>query len=246
MALNGSDATSPLIGISCYLEQTRYGVWDTPAAVLPRGYLDGVVAAGGMPVLLPPVGRWGAAQLSRLDGLLLAGGPDIDPARYHQPAHPRGGRPRPERDAAELEMLDAALLNGLPVLGVCRGMQVLNIALGGTLRQHLPDVVGNADHLPVPGTFGRVEVKIDPDSGLAGVLGDEVTVSCHHHQSVDRLGRDLRPVGWAADGTLEAVELPGAKFVVGVEWHPEGGYDVEGPEESIDWRLFDALVEAAR
>jgi putative glutamine amidotransferase len=231
-----SDTADPLIGISCYLEQTRFGVWDVPAAVLARGYLDGVVAAGGMPVLLPPVGRWDPTHLSRMDGLVIAGGPDIDPATYGQPPHPRTGTARPERDAAELRLIDLALNADLPVLAVCRGMQVLNVALGGTLRQHLPDVVGNTDHLPLPGTYGRIEVKIEPDSRLAGVLGDAVTVHCHHHQSVDRLGGELRPVGWAPDGTVEAVELPGAGFVVGIQWHPE--------EDSVDRRLFQALVKA--
>ncbi|HEU5476046.1 MAG TPA: gamma-glutamyl-gamma-aminobutyrate hydrolase family protein [Actinophytocola sp.] len=235
MASNGSDV---LVGISCYLERARFGVWDVPAALLGRGYLDCVVAAGALPVLLPPVGDWSTLDVSRLDALVLAGGPDLDPASYRHDPHPETGRPRPERDAAELTLLHAALRAGLPVLGVCRGMQVLNVALGGTLSQHLPDLLGTADHLPGPGTFGRVPVKIAPDSRLAGVLGHEVEVDCHHHQAVDALGTGLVPVAWAGDGSVEAVELPGAGFAVGIQWHPE--------EDSADVRLFQALVDAAR
>jgi putative glutamine amidotransferase len=228
---------SKLIGISCYLERARFGVWDMPAALLPRSYLDGVVAAGGTPVLLPPVGSWSVDAVSRLDGLVLAGGADIDPARYGAEALATTGAPRLDRDGVEFQLLDAASKSGMPVLGVCRGMQVINIALGGNLRQHLPNDIGNTEHLPVPGTFGRVEVKVAPDSRLAGIIGQHVTVSCHHHQGIGRLGRGLIPVGWAPDGSIEAVELPGDDFVVGVQWHPE--------EDAVDARLFEALVARA-
>lgn len=215
MASNGS---RPLIGIGCYLEQARFGVWDTPAALLSRGYLDCVVAAGAAPVLLPPVGSWSPAEVSRLDGLVLAGGPDIGS--------------RIDRDRAEFQLLDAAREIGMPVLGVCRGMQLINTVLGGTLHQHLD----RPEHLPTPGTFGRVEVKVAADSRLAGIIGERVTVSCHHHQGVDRLGPGLAPVAWAPDGTIEAIELPGDEFLVGVQWHPE--------EDTVDRRLFQALVAA--
>jgi putative glutamine amidotransferase len=214
-----SNGSRPLIGISCYLEQARFGAWDVPAALLAGTYLDCVVAAGGTPVLLPPVGEWGVAEVSRLDGLILAGGPDIGS--------------RPERDTAELELLNAARQTGTPVLGVCRGMQLINTALGGTLHQHL-DL---PEHLPTPGTFGRVEIKVTPQSRLASIIGEQVTVSCHHHQGVDGLGEGLVPVGWAPDGTVEAIELPGDEFLVGVQWHPE--------EDTVDRRLFQALVAAA-
>ncbi len=234
MASNGS---RPLIGISCYLEQTRFGFWDLPAAVLPRDYLDLVVAAGGMPVLMPPVGEWGTAEVSRVDGLILAGGADLDPARYHQPPHPEASAPRPDRDTTELALLDAALATGTPVLGICRGMQVLNVGLGGTLHQHLPDELGSTDHLPVLGQFGQVKVSVEPGSRLAGIVGQDLGVSCHHHQGVDQLGRGLVPVARAADGSVEAVELPGEPFVLGVQWHPE--------QDAEDVRLFRALVEAA-
>lgn len=228
---------SKLIGISSYLEQARFGVWDVPAALLHRSYLDGVVAAGGTPVLLPPVGSWDVDLVSRLDGLILAGGADIDPARYGQEALATTGRPRRDRDGVEFQLLAAARESGVPVLGVCRGLQVINIALGGDLRQHLPDELGNTNHLPVPGTFGEVEVKVAPGSRLSGILGDHVTVSCHHHQGIDRLGEGLVPVAWAADGSVEALELPGDdEFLLGVQWHPE--MDADGV------RLFEALVTA--
>lgn len=229
-----SSASSPLIGISTYLEQSRFGLWDTPAAVLPRGYLDGVVVAGGTPVLLPPVGEWEPGHLSRLDGLVIAGGADIDPARYGADRAETTGHPRHDRDTSERALIDLALAGGLPLLAVCRGMQLLNVALGGTLHQHLPDEVGNTDHLVRPGTFGRVPVKIEPGSRVAAILGSQVDGHCHHHQAVDRLGTGLVPVGWAGDGSVEAVELPGERFVVGVQWHPE--------ENGADRRLFEALV----
>jgi putative glutamine amidotransferase len=233
----GSSASSPLIGISSYVERTRFGVWDIPAAVLSRGYLDGVVHAGGMPVLLPPVGAWEPGHLSKLDGLVIAGGADIDPSCYGAERRTVTGPPRPDRDDSERRLVELAFELGLPLLGVCRGMQLLNVFLGGTLHQHLPEEVGNHDHLPMPGTFGRVPVKIADGSRLAGILGEQVEVHCHHHQSLDRLGDGLVPVGWADDGTVEAVELPG-RFALGVQWHPE--------EDGLDRRLFEALVGEAR
>ena len=235
----GEQATRPLIGISCYLERSRFGFWDTPAAVLPRGYLDGVVHAGGTPVLLPPVGDWTADQIARVDGLLIAGGADIDPSRYGASRAPETGPARGDRDRSEWTLIELALRAGVPLLGVCRGMQLLNVVLGGTLHQHLPDRTGSTEHQPVPGTFGRVPVKVTPDSRLAGIVGERVEVHCHHHQAVDLLGDGLVPVAHADDGTVEGVELPGEAFVVGVQWHPE--------EDGVDRRLFRALVgEAAR
>lgn len=236
MALNASNA--PVIGITTYLEQTRFGVWDVPAAVLQRGYLDGVVAAGGLPVLLPPVGEGAAAVLSRVDGLLVAGGADVDPVHYGAERVAATGPARPDRDFSEHTLIEAALANGVPLLGVCRGMQLLNVVLGGTLHQHLPDVFANTDHLPKPGTYGRVPVKTAPGSRLAAIVGSEVDVHCHHHQSIDLLAAGLIPVAWAGDGVVEAVELAGLDFVLGVQWHPE--------EDGVDRRLFQALVEAAQ
>jgi putative glutamine amidotransferase len=232
-----SVSSPPVIGITTYLERSRFGLWDTPAAVLPDGYLDGVVAAGGVPVLLPPVGAMDANVVSRVDGLLVAGGADVDPVHYGATRHAATGQERADRDLAEHTLIEAALANGVPVLGVCRGMQLLNVVLGGTLHQHVPDVFGNTDHLPKPGTFGRVSVKTAPGSRLAAIIGSEVDVHCHHHQSVDLLATGMVPVAWAGDGVVEAVELAGPDFVLGVQWHPE--------EDGVDRRLFRALVEAA-
>lgn len=234
----GSNASSPpVIGITTYLEQTRFGLWDTQAAVLARGYLDGVVNGGGVPVLLPPVGEVTADLVSRVDGLIVAGGADIDPVHYGADRARETGPPRPDRDHTEHVLIEAALANGVPLLAVCRGMQLLNVVLGGTLHQHLPDVVGNADHLPTPGVFGLVPVKVQADSRLSAVMGSGVDVHCHHHQAVDTLGAGLVAVAWAQDGVVEAVELPGPEFVLGVQWHPE--------ENGTDSRLFQALVSAA-
>jgi len=234
-----SNASSvPVIGITTYLEQTRFGLWDMPAAVLPHGYLDGVVAAGGVPVLLPPVGDVTADLLSRVDGLIVAGGADVDPVHYGAARAPATSPPRPDRDLSEHLLIEAAIANGVPLLAVCRGMQLLNVVLGGTLHQHLPDVVGNTDHLPTLGVFGRVPVKVLPDTRLSAIVGSEVDVHCHHHQAVDVLGVGLVPVAWAGDGIVEAVELPDPEFVLGVQWHPE--------EDGVDRRLFEALVSAAR
>ena len=234
----GSNACSPLIGISCYLERARFGLWDTPSAVLPKSYVDSVVAAGGVPVLLPPVEGWEDAHLSQLDGLIIAGGADVDPDRYDADREPATGPARPDRDESEWALIDSAVKVGLPMLAVCRGMQLLNVVLGGTLHQHLPDRTGTADHLPQPGTFGRVPVTVAPGSRLAGIVGERVEGHCHHHQAVDRLGDDVTAVAWAADGTVEAIELDAAVFALGVQWHPE--------EDGVDRRLFEALVGEAR
>ena len=234
----GSSASSPLIGISSYLEPTRFGVWDTPSAVLPRGYLDGVVHAGGTPVLLPPVGDWEPGHLSNLDGLVIAGGADIDPSCYDADRDEATGPARPDRDSSEWKLINLAFKLRIPLLGVCRGMQLLNVVLGGTLHQHLPDRTGTDDHLPKPGNFGRVPVTVAPDSTLAAVVGERVEVHCHHHQAIDRLGDELVAVAWAPDGTIEGIELPEAPFAVGVQWHPE--------EDGVDRRLFEALVWEGR
>lgn len=234
MASNGS---SPLIGITSYLERARFGVWDLPAALLPREYVDSVVRSGGVPVLLPPVGTGYAELVARLDGLILAGGADLDPARYHQPAHPETTGIRPDRDGFEFGLLAAALSADLPVLAVCRGMQVLNSALGGTLHQHLPERTGHEGHRPEMGVFGHTEVRIEAGSRLADLLGSDVKVRCHHHQALDVVAAGLAVVGTADDGTIEAVESVVGRFVLGVQWHPE--------QDSGDDRLVSALVREA-
>jgi putative glutamine amidotransferase len=240
----------PRIGVTTYLEVARWNDWRVePAALVPQTYLAGVVEAGGLPVLLPPSalasGPAAARQaLAMVDGLLMIGGADIDPIRYGAPAHHETQDTRPDRDQWEVELAREALARDLPLLGICRGMQLLNVAAGGTLYQHLPEVVGNHGHRPAIGTYGVVRVQTAPGSLVAAVLGDEVKVNCQHHQALDRIGTGLVPVAWADDGAVEAVEAAGAaesvtgadRFVVAVQWHPEIG---------DDQRLIAALVRAA-
>lgn len=228
----------PLIGITSYTERTSFGVWDVPAAVLPKTYVDSVMRAGGVPVLLPPLDNGQAELVRAVHGVILAGGADIGPANYHAPIHPQTIGTRPDRDNFELRLARTALAVGMPILGVCRGLQVLNTLLGGTLHQHLPDVVNNATHRPELGVFGTNQVRITPGSRVSQILGTSVNARCHHHQAIDRVARSLTVVGTAHDGTIEAVEVPGEQFVVGVQWHPE--------ETATDDRLFTALVRAAR
>ncbi|GAA1907168.1 gamma-glutamyl-gamma-aminobutyrate hydrolase family protein [Streptantibioticus ferralitis] len=228
----------PLIGISTYWEASaRYRVWDMPAALLPAGYPRIVQAAGALAVMLPPDDPQAAREaVARLDGLVIAGGEDVDPSRYSAEPHPRTGPPARERDAWELALIEAALASGTPLLGICRGMQLLNVALGGTLVQHLPDEVGHTGHAEADGIFGSH--RIFPVSGtrLAAALPEPVDVPTFHHQAVRRLGSGLIPSAHAADGTVEAVELPNARFALAVQWHPE---------MADDPRVLSALVMAA-
>jgi putative glutamine amidotransferase len=228
----------PLIGISAYSEVARWGLWDMPASLLPQNYADTVAGAGGVPILLPPVHGIESA-VSRLDGLIISGGPDVEPGRYGQQAGPQTTIVRPERDEAEIALFRAALAAGVPVLGICRGMQLMNVALGGTLIQHLPDVVRNDSHSPTPGTMAEHKVTVGPSgsrSRLAGIIGEGThVVPTHHHQGIDRLGDGLVATAWAEDGTVEAAELGGV-FAIGVQWHPEAGNDPA---------IFRALVDAA-
>jgi putative glutamine amidotransferase len=233
----------PLIGLTTYREQARTLVWDTEFALLHHVYVDAVARAGGIPVLLPPFAEAVAAEdagevIARLDALVLTGGSDVGPERYQQQPHPQTKVVRRWRDEWELRLLARALAAGLPVLGVCRGLQVLNVALGGSLDQHIPDTVGHQGHSPAPGVFGETRVALRPESKTAGLLGPEVTVACHHHQAIDRLAPGLEVVGTSDDGIVEAVELPGPRFVLGVQWHPE--------QDGGDLRLFEALVAAGR
>ncbi|MFC9327485.1 gamma-glutamyl-gamma-aminobutyrate hydrolase family protein [Kitasatospora sp. NPDC057015] len=227
----------PLVGITSYLDRAAWGVWEQSAALLPQNYVDAVARAGATPVLLPPQSGATGRLLDRLDGLLLSGGPDIDPARYGEEPHPSTGDPHPLRDSWEFGLLDGALERDLPVLGICRGMQLLNVALGGSLVQHLPDRVGDRDHQLAPATFSTQAVMIRPATRLAGILGRTAKVACYHHQAVDRLGGGLLPAAWSSDETVEAVELPDHRFALGVQWHPE--------TDPSDPRLFEAFVTAA-
>jgi putative glutamine amidotransferase len=224
----------PLIGISAYVEPADWAVWRGVRAVLvPEAYTRAVTAAGGRAVVLPPDDS-DADVLAILDGLLLAGGADVGPGRYGQQPHPRT-EDRPDRDAGELTLLTAALAADLPVLGVCRGMQLLAVAYGGTLDQHLPDVLGSEAHRPAPAVYGTHPVRFAPGSLAARTMAGIEQVNSYHHQAVATPGR-LAVTGWAADGVIEAVEDPGRPFVLGVQWHPE----IEP-----DPRPITALVRAA-
>ncbi|MEU7426524.1 gamma-glutamyl-gamma-aminobutyrate hydrolase family protein [Streptomyces sp. NPDC040750] len=226
-------AVRPLIGVSTYLETgARWGVWELAAALLPAAYPRLVQGAGGLTAMLPPdAPQHAEATVARLDGLVIAGGPDVDPARYGAERSPRTGPPAPERDAWELALIEAALAARVPVLGVCRGMQLLNVALGGTLVQHLDG------HAETVGVFGGHPVKPVPGTRYAGIVPEELMVPTYHHQAVERLGDRLVPSAYAADGTVEAVELPAERgWALGVQWHPEMGEDL---------RVMRALVTAA-
>ncbi|MFJ6699591.1 gamma-glutamyl-gamma-aminobutyrate hydrolase family protein [Streptomyces sp. NPDC091272] len=222
----------PLIGISTYLEQSvKWGVWELPAALLPAGYAQLVQASGGAAVLLPPDDPAYAAEVvARVDAVLVAGGPDVEPGLYGAPRDPRTGPPAVARDTWELALIRAALDGGTPLLGVCRGMQLLNVALGGTLVQHLEG------HARTVGVFGEHPVTPVPGTRYAALVPGPTDVPAYHHQAVDRLGEGLVVSAHAADGTVEAIELPGPAWVLGVQWHPEMGQDL---------RVTQALVTAA-
>lgn len=228
----------PLIGITAYAEPSvRWGAWDVPAAVIPLSYVHAIDSAGGRALLVPPSEEGIAETLDAVDGLLFSGGSDIDPAEYGHEAHPETSGVRPERDRGELALLIAALERDMPVLAVCRGSQVLNVARGGDLVQHLPDEVGDEKHKHTPGVFADHDVDVKVGSRLGSLLGDRAPVKSHHHQGFGRLGEGLVETAWAEDGTLEALEDPAKRFAVGVLWHPEAGEDVA---------LFRALVDEAR
>lgn len=231
-AMTGS---RPLIGLSAYREQATWGVWQVQTDLLNSRYARSVEAAGGIAVLLPPQADAAAVVVQRLDGLVVTGGPDVQPTRYGQPAHPSTQVPRPERDAWELALLDRAAALGTPVLGICRGLQVMAVHTGGTLEQHLPDVVGHHGHSPGGDAFGTVSVSTTAGSRVRALVGPEVAVSCHHHQAV-AAHPGLVATARAADGTVEALEEPQRPFWLGVQWHPEHGED---------YALFRGLVEAA-
>jgi putative glutamine amidotransferase len=203
---------------------------------VPAAYVRAVDQAGGRPLLIPPSEGAIEETLDAVDGVLFSGGSDLDPELYDQEPHPATSGVVAERDRAELALLEAALARDMPVLAVCRGSQVLNIARGGDLVQHLPDIVGDEKHKHTPGAFADHDVTLEPGTRLAGLLGERAPVKSHHHQGIGRLGEGLRVAAYAEDGTVEAVEDPSHRFAFGVLWHPEAGEDL---------RLFEELVGAA-
>jgi putative glutamine amidotransferase len=233
----------PVIGICTAIERAKWSVWDQPAALLALGYVEAVQRAGGMVAMLPPdplVSEDPDQALALLDGLILAGGADIDPSSYGQEAHPETVGTVPERDAFEIALTRAAIERDLPLLGICRGMQLINIALGGTLLQHLPERYGHHEHRRVPGSFEGAEhdVILSEGSLVARATGEiQHMTKSHHHQGVERLGDGLVVSGVSTlDQLSEAIELPEAQFVLGVQWHPEA---------DVASTIVRALVDAA-
>jgi putative glutamine amidotransferase len=231
------ETVRPIVGITTYVEDAAWGYWRLPAALIPHMYVEMLEAAGARPLLVPPSEQGVEETLDALDGLLLSGGADLDPASYGAEPHPATNATRPARDRAELALLEAAIARELPVLAVCRGSQILNVARGGDLVQHLPEVVGDERHRETPGVFSDHPVRIEDESCLGSLVAGHGPVKSSHHQGFGRIGEGLRPVAWADDDTVEAVEDPERRFLVGVLWHPEAGED---------GRLFEALVEEAR
>jgi len=228
----------PVIGVCTYLETIRWGAWEDRAAMIPEGYVAAVQRAGGLAVLLPPdpaATEDPDTVLDLIDGLILAGGVDVDPAAYGESAHEATDAPDELRDAFELALARRALERDMPLLGICRGMQIINVAYGGGIEQHLPDVLGHEEHRHTPGTFADHEVRLVPDSLAARAAGvGRTPVKSHHHQGIKEVGEGLQVTGWAIeDDAVEALEDPSCPFVLGVLWHPE---------EDENSRLIKALV----
>ena len=225
----------PVVGITTYLTRAAWGAWDMEAALVPADYVRAVERAGGAPLLVPP-GADLEATLALVDGLVFSGGSDLDPELYGDEAHPETNGIVRERDDFELELMQAALAQDIPMLAICRGSQVLNVALGGGIEQHVPDRVGSDVHKETPGVFAEHDVEVVADTRLGSILGSRHDVKSHHHQGFGELGAGLREVARAPDGTVEALEDPSRRFALGVLWHPEAGEDLA---------LFEALVAEA-
>jgi gamma-glutamyl-gamma-aminobutyrate hydrolase PuuD len=227
----------PVVGITSYAQDARWGVWHLPAALVPLAYVDAVERAGGRAIVIPPAEEDVEETLDAVDAVIFSGGGDLDPAHYGADAHPETDVPHGRRDAAELALLRGALERDMPVLAICRGFQLLNVVRGGDLVQHLPEAVGHDEHKEVPGTFSAHPVEVKEGTRLAALIGARSRVPSHHHQALGRVGEGLAETAWAGDGTLEAVEDPALRFAVGVQWHPEAGEDQA---------LFEGLVQEAR
>lgn len=238
-SLRSRPPARPVIGLTTYRQKARSGVWDVHASFLPGVYIEGVTGAGGIATLLPPQpvdARIAERAVAGLDGLILTGGKDVDPASYGHDPHPATEEPAHDRDAWEFALLRAALQRRLPVLGICRGPQIINVALGGTLHQHLPDVLGHSGHRIGDAVFATTPVTVAEGTRLHRLVGGSVEARCYHHQAIDRLGEGL-VASATGEGVIEAIEKPGDDFLLGVQWHPEETLD--------DLRLFAGLVEAA-
>jgi putative glutamine amidotransferase len=225
----------PVIGITTYLTPAAWGAWELDAALVPASYVRAVARAGGAPLLVPPGASY-EETLDSVDGLIFSGGSDLDPELYGEQAHPETNGWVRERDDFELGLMQAALARDMPLLAICRGSQVLNVALGGDLEQHVPDRVQSDVHKETPGVFADHDVAVLPDTKLSSIIGERTDVKSHHHQGYGELGSGLREAARAPDGTVEALEDPTRRFTVGVLWHPEEGEDLA---------LFEALVREA-
>jgi putative glutamine amidotransferase len=232
-----STGARPVVGITTYVTPATWGYWEQEAALVPAQYVEAVERAGGRPLLVPPAEEGVDETLDALDGLIFSGGSDLEPEMYGQEPHDATQGVVPERDEAELALLSAALERDMPVLAICRGSQVLNVALGGDLVQHLPEVVGDEKHKHTPGVFADHDVELEQGTRIGELLGNRAPVKSHHHQGFGRLGEGLVEAGRAEDGTIEAVEDPSRRFALGVLWHPEAGEDL---------KLFEELVREAR
>ena len=240
--MNGSASSSgakakPVVGITTYVAPAKWGSWELEAALVPAQYVQAVERGGGRPLLVPPSEDGLEETLEALDALVFSGGSDLSPETYGQEAHAETSGIVRERDEAEMALLAAALERDMPVLAICRGSQVLNVALGGDLVQHLPEVVGDEKHMHTPGMFAEHDVEVEPGTRIGELLGDRAPVKSHHHQGFGRLGEGLVTAAHAEDGTIEAVEDPLRRFALGVLWHPEAGEDL---------KLFEELVREAR
>lgn len=231
------------IGISAAVDRVRWGPWEEEVTMQTRAYAQAVQAAGALAVVLPPdpfLERSPDPLLERIDALIVSGGADVDPGSYGAERHPETTQTWPDRDRFEISLAQRALQRDMPLLGICRGMQILNVTLGGTLAQHLPDLLGHGEHRRTPGVMGDHEVRLRPGSLAARAAeAERLAVKSHHHQAIERLGAGLVASGWASaeERVVEAIELPDRRFALGVLWHPE---------EDARSRVIGALVDAVR
>ncbi len=243
--------SKPIIGLSTYLELARWASWDTEAAIIQKKYLDTVELADARPILLPPLDSDLANEANHdeiseavrevidiVDGVVLIGGGDVDSSIYGQEPNPYSYGVSPKRDAWEISLTKACIEMDKPLLGICRGMQIINIALGGTLDQHIPDLVNTSNHSPGSGLFGEIEVHFEMRSKMDEVFGKSALVQCRHHQAVSDLGKGLSVTGRSDDGVIHSIEgNEGLRYLAGVQWHPE---------QSIDSRLITSLIKGAK